>query len=75
MIILSGELMRFVIYVHNVQQYMHVQQGKLVNRMRRAKPNNFAILREYIDTTLRFVLFEVFNSFFKELIHFFAVDV
>ena len=31
MIILSGELMRFGIYVDNVQRYMHALQGKLVN--------------------------------------------
>ena len=43
--------------------------------MLKAKPNNFAILKEYIDTTLSFVLFVVFDSFLKELIHFFAVDV
>ena len=28
--ILRGELMRFVIYVDNVQQYMHALQGKSV---------------------------------------------
>ena len=41
-------------------------------RMLKAKPNNFAILKEYIDTTLSFVLFVVFDSFLKELIHFFC---
>ena len=30
MIILKGELMRFVTYVDNVQQYMHALQGKFV---------------------------------------------
>ena len=30
MIILGGELMRFIIYVDNVQQYMRVLQGKFV---------------------------------------------
>ena len=34
-------------------------------RMRKAKPNNFAILKEYIDPTLRFVLLVVFDSFLK----------
>ena len=31
MIILSGELMRFVIYVDNVQQYMHALQVYYIN--------------------------------------------
>ena len=30
MIILRGELMRLIIYVDNVQQYMRVLQGKFV---------------------------------------------
>ena len=30
--------------------------------MRRTKPNNFAILKEYINITLRFVLFVVFDQ-------------
>ena len=35
--------------------------------MSRAKPNNFAILKEYIDTTLRVVLFVVFDSLIKKI--------
>ena len=47
-IILGRELLRFVIYVDNVQQYMHALQGKSVklHAYYSAKPNNCAHLKE-----------------------------
>ena len=39
-IVLRGELMRFIIYVHNLQQYMRARdlQGKFVQRKSTLSP-------------------------------------
>ena len=50
MIILKGELMRFIIYVDSVQQYMRALQKKMCNDTYRAQSDNFVpMFKEYID--------------------------
>ena len=50
MIILKGELMRFIIYVDNVQQYMRALQKKNCNATYRAQSDNIVPkFKEYID--------------------------
>ena len=48
MILLKGELMRFIIYVGNVQHYMSALQVHFV------KLHTLYILKKYIDKSLRF---------------------
>ena len=70
-IVLRGELMRFIIYVHNLQQYMHARsrstrkicttQIYIVTVIIVPNLIMFVHCKEYnIDKTLRFMVFDNF---------------
>ena len=70
MIILSAELMRFIIYVENVQQCMRASLPCIpIHRYTRTIYKIVHIFNEYIDKTLTFMVFAIDDYFVAVLIY------